>query len=112
MRGWLDYVTQANTRTAGIVRAMTVAAETDAIAAEAVADLDARRRSDIRLAARWLADRGLLREDDIEQATDELNHLVGPETFAFFRTLSGWSEERYRDWLEVTLTGLVERWSR
>lgn len=112
MRGWLDYVSQANTRTAGLVRAMTVAAETDAIAAEAVADLDRRRRSDIRIAAQWLIERGLLREEGIEQATDELNHLVGPETYAFFVMRSGWSEATYREWLEITMLGLLERWRR
>lgn len=110
MRGWLDYVTQANARTAGLVRAMTVAAETDAIAADAVADLDTRRRSDIHLAAQWLIERGMLRPDEAEQATDELNHLVGPETYAFFVTRSGWDEQRYRHWLEVTMLGLLDRW--
>lgn len=112
MRGWLDYVTQANVRTAGLMRAMTVAAETDTIAAEAMADLDARRRSDIRLAAQWLADRKMLSPELVEQATDELNHLIGPETYAFFVTRSGWSVEQYRDWLEVTMLGLLQRWGQ
>lgn len=111
MRGWLDYVTQANGRTAGIVRAMTVAAETDEVAAAAVADLETRRRSDIRIAALLLVDRGMLRPDDVEQATDELSHLVGPETYAFFVTRSGWSKATYRQWLETTLLGLFQRWS-
>lgn len=111
MRGWLDYVTQANARTAGLVRAMTVAAETDSVAAAAVADLDARRRSDIRLAAQWLVERRMLAPGNIEQATDELNHLVGPETYAFFVTRSRWDEERYRGWLEATMRGLLARWS-
>lgn len=110
MRGWLDYVTRANARTAGLVRAMTVAAETDPLAAAAVADLDARRRSDIRLAAQSLVERGMLAPDAVEQATDELNHLVGPEAYAFFVTRSGWDEQRYRRWLEVTMLGLLERW--
>lgn len=112
VRGWLDYVTQANVRTAALVRAMTVAAETDAIAAEAVADLDARRRSDIRLAAQWLTERGMLSPREMEQATDELNHLVGPETYAFFVTRSGWDTPKYRHWLEVTMLGLLERWGK
>lgn len=112
LRGWLDYVTQANARTAGIVRAMAVAAETDSVAADAVADLDARRRSDIGLAARWLIDRGMLRASDLEHATDELNHIVGPETYAFFVIRSGWSEATYRDWLEATMLGLLDRWGR
>lgn len=112
VRGWLDYVTRANTATAGIVRAMTVAAETDELAAGAIADLDARRRADMGLAARWLVERGLLDPDETEQATDELNHLVGPETYAFFVTTSGWSIDRYRAWLETTLEALLARWDR
>ncbi|WJL94787.1 helix-turn-helix domain-containing protein [Microbacterium sp. ET2] len=111
IRGWLDYVAQANARTAGLVRAMGVAGETDQAAAEVVADLDARRRADIGLAARWLVGRGLLQSDAVEQATDELNYLVGPETYAFFVTRSGWSERRYRDWLENTLRRLLDGWA-
>jgi len=109
--GWLDYVTRANAATAGLVRAMTVAAETDDLAAAAVADLDARRRADLGLAAGWLIDRGLLDPGRADQAADELNHLVGPETYAFFVTRSGWTVERYRTWLEVSLEGLLARWS-
>lgn len=111
MGGWLDYVTAANARTAGLVRAMTVAAETDEIAADAVADLNSRRRADIRLAAAWLSERGLLEPSRIDQATDELSHLVGPETYAFFVSHSAWPAARYREWLEVTLRGMLERWT-
>lgn len=111
MRGWLDYVTHANGRTAGLSRAMTVAAETDPLAAEAVADLDERRRRDLGIAARWLADRGMLQEKDVSHVADELNHLVGPESYAFFVTRSGWHESTYRRWLEASLSSMLQRWN-
>ena len=110
LRGWLDYVADANRRTAGLARAMAVAAETDPVAAGAVADLDARRRRDIGIAAAWAAERGMLPAADVEQATDELNHLVGPETYAFFVARSNWTFERYRAWLDAALGSLLARW--
>ncbi|MDH6181959.1 AcrR family transcriptional regulator [Microbacteriaceae bacterium SG_E_30_P1] len=110
LTGWLDYVAQANARTAGLSRAMTVAAETDPVAQAAVADLDARRRSDIGIAAGWLISRGLLAADAKEEATDELNYVVGPETYAFFVERSGWRDTRYREWLQTTVLGLLGRW--
>lgn len=111
VRAWLDYVAAANRATAGIVRAMAVAAETDELAAAAIADLDARRRADLGLAAAWMSQRGLLDPRDQDQAADELNHLVGPETHAFFVTKSGWTDDRYRAWLETALRGLWARWA-
>lgn len=109
MRGWLDYVAHANRATAGLVRAMAVAAETDELAAASIADLDARRRADLGLAARWLTERGMLEPEEREQATDELNHLVGPETYAFFVTKSGWTDARYRRWLDTALKRVLAR---
>jgi AcrR family transcriptional regulator len=110
LSGWLDYVTEANARTAGISRAMTVAAEVDPLAAEAVADLDARRRRDLGLAAGWAVGRGILAPAGADQATDELNHLVGPETYDFLVRRSGWSAAQYRAWLQITMVGLFARW--
>lgn len=108
--GWLEFVADANRRTARISRAMQVAAEVDPLAAEAVADLDARRRRDLGIAAGWAVGRGLLAPARAEQATDELNYLVGPETYDFFVLRSGWSGERYLEWLHATLLDLFARW--
>lgn len=110
LTGWLDYVTEANRRTAGISRAMTVAAEVDPVAAEAVADLDARRRRDLALAAGWAVQRGILAPAGVDQATDELNYLVGPETYDFLVRRSGWDEARYRGWLQESLLAVLGRW--
>lgn len=109
MRVWLDGVAQAHRRSAGLARAMAIAGETDAVAAAAMADLDARRRRDLRVASTWLVTRGLLGAGDIDEVTDELSYLIGPETYAFFVTRSGWSDARYRSWLERALRDVLAR---
>jgi AcrR family transcriptional regulator len=108
---WLDYVAAANERTAGLSRAMVTAAETDEAAAAAVADLDARRRRDLRLAASWAVSRGLLAEAAAERAADELNFLIGPEAYDFFVIRAGWTRESYRTWLEESVRGLLAKWA-
>lgn len=97
---WLDFVADANRRTARLWRAMFVAAETDDLAADAVADLERRRRADMGIAAGWAAQRGLVREGEEHAVADELSYVVGPETYDFFVMRAGWSDERYRAWLE------------
>jgi len=109
MRAWLDGITEAHRRSAGLARAMAIAGETDAVAAAALADLDARRRRGVRAASTWLVARGLLGEADLDEVTDELGYLIGPETYAFFVTRSGWSVTRYRSWIERTLRDLLAR---
>ncbi|MDF2991762.1 MAG: transcriptional regulator [Microbacterium sp.] len=109
MRAWLDEVTRAHARTAGLARAIAVAGETDAVAADAVAALDARRHRETRIASEWLVARGLLRPEHIDEVTDELCYLFGPDTFAFFVTRSAWTVTHYREWLERTLHDLLAR---
>ncbi|MEV8239070.1 TetR family transcriptional regulator [Microbacterium testaceum] len=109
MRVWLDGIARAHERSAGLARAMAIAAETDAVAAAALVDFDARRRGGIRVASDWLVGRGLLHAEDADEVADELSYLVGPETYAFFVTRSGWSPARYRGWLERTLRDLLAR---
>lgn len=109
MRVWLDAVARGHERSAGLARAMAIAGETDAVAAAAMADLDARRRRDIRAASTWLVTRGLLGAGDIDEVTDELSYLIGPETYAFLVTRCGWPATRYRSWVERTLRDLLAR---
>jgi AcrR family transcriptional regulator len=109
MRVWLDGVTRAHQRSAGLARAMAIAGETDAVAAAAMAYLDARRRGDLRAASTWLVTRGVLAHGDVDEVTDELSYLIGPETYAFFVTRSGWSVGRYRSWVERMLRDLLAR---
>lgn len=108
--GWLDYVAAANARTVGLSRAMLTAGEMDSVAAAAVADLEARRRRDLRVAAGWMVERGLLPPGDVEHAADELNLLVGPEVHDFFVVRSGWTPAAYRRWMEDTLRAMLTRW--
>jgi AcrR family transcriptional regulator len=110
LRGWLAYVADANERTAGLARAMTVAAETDPVAEAAVDDLEARRRADMGRAVAWLVERGVPVGVDASTAADELSHLVGPESYAFFVERAGWPPSRYRAWLEASLPALLARW--
>ncbi len=110
--GWLDFVADANRRSARISRAMSVAAEVDPLAAEVVADLDARRRRDLGIAAGWAVGRGMLAPARADRAADELNHLVGPETYDFLVLRSGWSDVEYRAWLREALGDVFARWRR
>ena len=107
---WLDYVADANRRSAGLARAMVTAAETDQVAASAVADLDERRRSDMSIAARWAVERGLLSQAAAGMAADELGFLTGPEAYAYLVVRTGWPVERYRAWLDRSLDDLVASW--
>ncbi|WP_159500225.1 TetR/AcrR family transcriptional regulator [Microbacterium sp. 18062] len=111
LAGWLDYVAAANARTAGLSRAMVTAGEVDETAAAAVADLNRRRRRDMRLAAGWAVSRRLLAEQAAEQAADEISFVIGPEAYDFFVVQAGWSQRRYRAWLEVAMRGLMGRWA-
>lgn len=104
---WLDYVSDANARSGRLMRAMTAAAETDAAAAEALADLNARRRSDLRIAADWIVGRELSKREDQAHLADELDHLVGPESYAFFVLHCRWSGRHYRQWLDRGLHAIL-----
>lgn len=103
---YVHFLAEANARTAGISRALYVAAETDETIAALVADLDERRHHDIRAGILWCIDRGMLQGDiDVDQRTDVLTHLVSPETYRFFVRERGWSDDLYREWL----LGAIER---
>ncbi len=107
---YLDFLAEANARTADLSRALYVAAETDASVAVLVADLNERRHRDVGMAIAWCRDRGLLPEDaDPEASTDVLTHLVSPDTYRFFTRERGWDDERYRSWLGDAIERLVLR---
>lgn len=82
------------------------AAAVDPAAAQLRSDLQLRqRRSGMRAVASWLAANGPLRdglsEDD---AAAILWTLTSSEVHAMLRDVSGWSRERFEDWLRDTLT--------
>jgi len=111
LTGWLDYVAAANARTAGLSRAMVTAGETDEVAAAAVADLDARRRRDMRVAAGWALSRGMLAAESVGQAADEISFVIGPEAYDFFVTRAGWSQQQYREGIERGMRSLFHQWA-
>ena len=107
---YVRFLAEANARTAGIDRALYVAAETDDAVAELVADLNTRRHADIRMAITWCEQHGLLHGDvDPEERTEVLTHLVSPETYRFFARERGWDDEQYRRWLGDAIERLVLR---
>lgn len=106
---WLDYVAQANTRTAALYQALVTAAQLDPIAAEALADLNQRRSSDMELAAGWLAHRGLTPQPHSTRVADEIGLIVGPEAFAYFVTDRGWDLASYRSWMQEALAAELTR---
>jgi len=106
---WLDYVTAANHRSAGLSRAMAAAAEVDRLAAAAVADLTARRGADMELAASWCLQRGLIQPADVPRIAAEIGYLVGPEGYAYFVGHLRWPLPDYRAWLGRSLRMLLPR---
>ncbi|GAA2228688.1 TetR/AcrR family transcriptional regulator [Herbiconiux moechotypicola] len=107
---YLAFLAEANARTAGIDRALYVAAETDETVAALVADLNTRRHADIGAAIAWSAAHGLLHGDvDPDERTEVLTHLVSPDTFRFFTQERGWSVDHYTRWLGDAIQRLVFR---
>ncbi|QJU53366.1 TetR family transcriptional regulator [Herbiconiux sp. KACC 21604] len=104
------FLAEANARTAGVDRALYVAAETDAGVAAAVDDLNRRRHHDLRMAISWMEAHSLLHGDvDADERAEVLTHLVSPATYRFFARERGWSDERYRTWLLDAIERLVMR---
>jgi AcrR family transcriptional regulator len=109
---YVDFIAEANERSAGIVRAMHAAAHADPVARDAAADLDARRRNDVGHGASLFASRGLIPDSAAAEFADVLGFLTAPETYLYFVEGSGWSTEAYRQWLVQGLRDLLrpERW--
>lgn len=110
---YLDYIAEANRRSAALSRAMQSAAEVDSAASEAVDDLWVRRRHDMRIAIDWTVSRGLLTADtpeEIDVAAAELSLIVGPEAHLFFTDQIGWNHDRYRWWLGTAFRSLLQSW--
>ncbi|WP_291054295.1 helix-turn-helix domain-containing protein [Herbiconiux sp.] len=107
---YVHFLAEANARTAGVDRALSVAAESDERVAALVADLNIRRHADIGMAITWCEAHGLLHGDvDAEERTETLTYLVAPETYRFFTRERGWSDEHYETWLADAIDRLVLR---
>ncbi|MCS5733459.1 TetR/AcrR family transcriptional regulator [Herbiconiux daphne] len=107
---YVQFLAEANARSAGVDRALSVAAETDVAVAALVADLNQRRHLDIRMAITWCDAHGLLHGDaDPDERTETLTWLVSPATYRFFAHERGWSDDHYRAWLGDAIERLVLR---
>lgn len=82
------------------------AAAVDPLAAELRADIQLRQRRDaMRTVVSWVAAHGPLREGrSEEEAAAIVWTLTSPEVHLMLRDVSGWSSQRYQEWLLETLT--------
>jgi AcrR family transcriptional regulator len=97
------FVAAANARTSMLWTEFLSAANADTAVADALGGLLARRKQDYRSVVGMLIERGLARpQTDVEAAADELSFLWSPESHQQLVVQSGWSPERYEDWLAAT----------
>lgn len=99
----------ANERAAGIWRAFVAATDADPVVREAAAGLEARRRSDMNLAAGLFVQRGVIAPEDAATVSDVLGFVTAPASYLYFVEDSGWSRARYERWLLEAITRLVIR---
>ncbi|MBD3752664.1 MAG: TetR/AcrR family transcriptional regulator [Micrococcales bacterium] len=105
---YVDFLIDANERSAGIVRAMLAAADSDDEVRTAYLDLEQRRHRDMTIAAGWFVDRGRIRADQVALAADVLGLLTGPDPWTHFTVVRGWDVATYRVWLIAQLVHLAE----
>ncbi|MFI8631289.1 TetR/AcrR family transcriptional regulator [Microbacterium sp. NPDC077663] len=96
---YVEFLVDANARTAALTRVMMAAADSDPAARTAYEDLEQRRHRDMRLAAGWFASRDRISPDEIDVAADLLGHVTGADSYLHFTGACGWSPARYGAWL-------------
>lgn len=108
LRGWVDFITGANARIARLWIALLDASMGDPAVEEGLESLQQRRRKDFRDSMAAFRERGLARRagDDHDFAA-ALQFLVSPSGYVQLVLDSGWSMERYRDWLVDTIERTV-----
>jgi AcrR family transcriptional regulator len=105
---YVDFLIEANQRSAGIVRAMLAAADSDAEVRAAYLDLEMRRHRDMTIAAGWFVQRGRIRDDQLGRGADILGLLTGPDPWTHFVVSRGWEVTAYRSWLISQLLHLAD----
>jgi AcrR family transcriptional regulator len=105
--GYVGFLASANERAAGIWRALDAAADVDEFVRAAAQDLEKRRRHDMALGAQLISDRGLIAKADVDAAADVLGFLTSPHAYLYFVEESGWSRQRYEEWLATAISRLV-----
>lgn len=93
-------ITEANARARRLWTQLLAAAQSDELVADALARMLDNRHADFRGLVDELVRRGLTRPDlDAGAAAAELSFLFSPEGYQQLVDQSGWSEQRYREWL-------------
>lgn len=102
------FLSQANAASVGVWLALVSAARDDEEVAALVDDQRRRRNADIGHGVEWAAAQGLLTGGASKRTRREvMTWVVSPETFDFFVRESGWSVERYENWLMTALRTMV-----
>lgn len=105
-------LTRTNVGMLGRIRrlwwAFRAAAASDPEVREVFDALMGRRRADHVALFGMLAERGV-RIDEPERLTDEVMHVLSPETYAHFVDDCGWTESRFADWAVARVDELLAR---
>ncbi|GAA2248094.1 TetR/AcrR family transcriptional regulator [Herbiconiux moechotypicola] len=111
LRGYIHFVAEANRRTSGLWASFLSAASSDPLVQESLDDLLSRRRVDFAAAISELERRKLvpagLTDARRRELADVLSFIVSPESHQQLVEQSGWSMERYEEWLLAAMERLV-----
>lgn len=107
LQRYVAFIATANERSAAIWTALVAAADADEQARAAATDLEGRRRAEMVGGAHLLLSRGLITPEAVTETADVLGFLTAPHTFVYFVLESGWTVERYREWLQVGIERLI-----
>lgn len=105
---YVGFLDDANQRAAGIVRAMSAAADADPAARAVFAELEQRRHRDMLIAAGWFAGRNRIPAESVALAADVLGYITGADAYLHFTQARGWSRERWASWTVAQLTHLAD----
>ncbi|KSU56304.1 TetR/AcrR family transcriptional regulator [Microbacterium enclense] len=105
---YVEFLIDANHRSAAIVRAMLAAADSDEEVRAAYEDLEQRRHRDMTIAASWFLQRDRIRVDQVALAADVLGLITGPDPWTHFTVARGWPVDAYRSWLTAQLIRLSD----
>ena len=95
--------TAIHRRTAGLFLALREAAVSDAAAAERLADLEERRRTDLARALSMVAARPVT-----DEQRDGLWAITGPEVYHALTHRSGWTDDDYQTWAADVVVRLLQ----
>jgi AcrR family transcriptional regulator len=105
LAGFAGVTTAINARTNDVYSVLISAAASDPAAAELLAEIRLQRDRGQGRIARSLARAGALKPGLRERdAADLIHALMSPEVYRLLVADRGWTTERYRQWLEATLT--------